>query len=178
VPATMQSAQQILRTSTLQGQRQGARMFTIHWETERANAELAKFFSMYRKNLSKALKMVAAMVMEGLIKFTPVDTGRARAGWYIPASKLSPGAAATAASHPKPEGAEGLPKGAIKMRLQGSEQYIEMSNLVDYIIMLEFNWSEQTHGQGILRHAMHDGRRHLRRHLRNVLSGREEMMRF
>jgi len=70
-----------------------------------------------------------------------VDTGRARAGWYIAARGL--GMSWSEEGNDNSAIAEGKAKGGYKAKLTGDNRYIEMINMVKYAIYLEMGSSTQ-----------------------------------
>jgi len=120
--------------------------FTIQIETGRFNDHIRRLTSQYPGKVNTILKAYAFDLLRGIIGNTndykhPVDTGRARAGWYIAARGLG---------MPWPEEgndnsgiAEGKGKGGYKAKLTGDNRYIEMINTVKYILFLEYGSSMQ-----------------------------------
>lgn len=76
------------------------------------------------------LKGIAIQALAEFIRLTPVDTGRARAGWF-PAMR--------ALGVPAGSGDEG----GIRFSFGGEIQFIEVFNRVHYAIYLEYGHSKQ-----------------------------------
>lgn len=98
----------------------------------------------------KFLKELALALLEEVIPATPVDQGRARAGWLPAARRLG---APTSGSKPIAGKAEGT--------ISISKKKIIIVNSVPYIVRLEFGWSPQN-TRGILRPAIRKLTRTLR----------------
>jgi len=122
------------------------------------HAEFDKFINRFIADLSaekkiKALLKIGLDVTKLLIKKTPVDTGRARAGWYFAAAKLSTFLGVT---NRFPAGSSG----SIRTHLRGLRKSIEIINSVKYIMPLEYGWSGQA-PYGMVRITMQIIRRQL-----------------
>ena len=112
-------------------------------DTKKFDKAVAKYVQQYeRKEVGDALKEVAFALLGMVMPRTPVDTGRARAGWYPAARRLGMAAG-------------GGGEGSIELKLSGSIQYIEISNRVHYIVYLEYGHSKQAPA-GMLRISMHE----------------------
>ena len=109
---------------------------------------------------TKVLRALALDFIRRVIEKTPVDFGRARAGWTSFAVSLgrSPRIAAGSGKGRAPgvttsgkglrlsaseEQAQGLKEGSFRQNLKGSSQFIELINGVPYIVHLEFGSSRQ-----------------------------------
>jgi len=116
---------------------------------ELEHKEFDKFLDKFMRKLTGekqilALYKIGLDVTRLLIQKTPVDTGRARAGWYFAANRLAAvlggGSGYRAGSD---EEKAGMAQGAIKMNMRGLRKSIEIINAVKYIMMLEYGWSTQ-----------------------------------
>ena len=81
-----------------------------------------------------------------LVQRTPVDTGRARAGWHIEGEssewKPAPGEYEKA----KAEAAEVISQEVLKLEALSKADVIYIMNNVEYILPLEAGWSRQSSG--------------------------------
>lgn len=81
-----------------------------------------------------------------LVQRTPVDTGRARAGWYIEGEpsewKPAPGEYEKA----KAEAAAVISQEVLKLEALSKADVIYIMNNVEYILPLEVGWSRQSSG--------------------------------
>lgn len=124
--------------------------------TEAAIAEVEKDAA------RKALRAIALEFIKRVIEKTPVDFGRARAGWASFAVHLgrSPrlgvkgskgvGGRAGIGTVATEEQAKGLAEGSFRESFRGTDQWIEIINGVSYIVLLEFGSSQQAPG-GMMR---------------------------
>ena len=121
-----------------------------------------------RDTARKVLRALALDFIRRVIEKTPVDFGRARAGWASFAVKmgrsprigegkdpsgLTPGVAQTGKGVGKEttaEQAKGLAEGSFKESFRGADQFIDIINGVSYIVFLEFGSSDQAPG-GMMR---------------------------
>lgn len=108
---------------------------------------------------SKALRKLAFDFTNKVIKRTPVDTGRARAGWTGWVNKqpeytvqLNAGAGGSIDSQAVQEGRS---KSRFEENLSGPRQHITIINAVEYILALEFGHSAQA-PQGFMRITMRE----------------------
>ncbi len=105
--------------------------------------------------LQEAALEALGMIIEG----TPVDTGRARAGWSASAERF--GISTRADEGPNSDKAEqekGRQESEHNERLSGPRPYIEMVNKVPHAVMLEYGWSRQA-PHGMVRVALRKIRR-------------------
>lgn len=93
-------------------------------------------------------------LMKKVIEKNPVDTGRSRAGW----SAINEMEGMPDLNIPSAGGGE--EKSTFNSDLSGSNPSIEVTNAVEYIMMLEFGWSDQA-PEGMVRTS-----------IREMLSGR------
>lgn len=81
-----------------------------------------------------------------LVQRTPVDTGRARAGWHIEGEssewKPAPGEYEKA----KAEAVAVIPQEVLKLEALSKADVIYIMNNVEYILPLEAGWSRQSSG--------------------------------
>lgn len=110
-------------------------------ETEAFRRWTATLIRGMEKNAArKMLRAVAFQFLRRVIQKTPVDKGRARAGWtsYLLANSL-----------PVPGGkdpqavAEGMAASSFEEGFEGPDQFIILINAVSYIVLLEYGWSDQ-----------------------------------
>jgi len=123
-----------------------AKAFTIRMETKKFNRHIQKMVKRYPDKANLVLKKFAFDLLKLIVSNTtdyrhPVDTGRARAGWYASARGLS---------MPWPEEgndeigiSEGKKQGSYKEHLTGLKRYIDLINAVKYILFLEYGSSMQ-----------------------------------
>lgn len=137
---------------------------TMELETKNFNAHVKDFMRGSSLGTDVILRKFAFDLIKRIVVKTPVDTGRARAGWYPALEGLGGIAPRTMpkryASHASEW--EGYQKGSIEFNLGQSQTYkwIEMVNGVDYIIYLEYGWSKQAPA-GMCRISMMELRRAL-----------------
>jgi hypothetical protein len=103
----------------------------------------------------QVLRAIALKFIAMVVEKTPVDFGRARAGWtsFAIAMGRSPrlgvtgskgvGGRAGVGTSATEEQAKGLEEGSFRMKRRGKDQFIEVINGVPYIIFLEFGSSPQ-----------------------------------
>lgn len=101
--------------------------------------ELAKFIKSFVKgtelDTSAALQYVTREVGIRVVARTPIDTQRAVAGWSAAGRNLNFDVPSSQYSQ--------AGDSSYRQRLTGSNQYIEFTNNVPYIIYLEYGWSKQ-----------------------------------
>lgn len=122
----------------------GVSKLSIEWNTKQFNGFINEFIQRTQADTSLVLRKFAFDLLTRLIARTPVDTGRARAGWTT---------AANALGIKVPKGKEQGSTGQYEEMLEGPHQYIRMMNDVDYVIYLEYGWSKQAPA-GMLRISM------------------------
>ena len=98
----------------------------------------------------KALRALTLEFIRRVVEKTPVDFGRARAGWTSFAVHLGSNVNLGGSGAKAAEQAKGLAEGSFSEHLKGSDQFIEIINGVSYIVMLEFGSSDQAPG-GMMR---------------------------
>lgn len=119
---------------------------TVEFQTKQFNKMLQRMMGrMSSAKASLGLGKVAMDVLKLIMGKTPVDTGRARAAWYVSYNFLARQfAGGMGMWAPKtPAHAEGYAKGRYKSDLGGLRKSIHMSNGVNYIMPLEFGYSTQ-----------------------------------
>jgi len=110
---------------------------------ENFNRQLQKIANkMDNEEGERFLRELAAALLEQVIPATPVDEGRARAGWLPASRKLG-----------VPNGRAKKKKGKAEGSIKVKKREIVIVNSVPYIVQLEFGWSPQNR-VGILRPAM------------------------
>ena len=103
------------------------------------DANFENFFKSFQKKTKEIsedetaafLKHISILFLQLVIPKTPVDTGRARAGWYPAAKELGAGTFAD------------VGEGSLKTSLKGKKKFIEIFNRVEYIVLLEYGRSKQ-----------------------------------
>lgn len=128
--------------------------FTLDFDIEgfRQWTELA-IKEVERDAARKVLRALALDFIRRVIEKTPVDFGRARAGWASFAVKMgrSPRIGkGRAGKETTEEQAKGLAEGSFKESFRGADQFIDIINGVSYIVFLEFGSSDQAPG-GMMR---------------------------
>ena len=122
-----------------------AKDFDISIDTQKFNKGLEKYLATYeKKNVHEGIKKVAFALLGMVMKKTPVDTGRARAGWYPAAEKLN-----------IPTSGSSKKEGSYKEDFAGKEQSVTITNRVNYIQSLEFGTSQQA-PEGMVRVSMRE----------------------
>ena len=110
-------------------------------ETENFRRWTATLIRGMQKNAARdTLRAVAFVFLRRVIQKTPVDTGRARAGWtsYLLANSIPvPGG-----KDPKAV-AEGAAASSFQESFRGPDQFIVLVNAVSYIVILEYGHSSQ-----------------------------------
>ncbi len=119
----------------------------------------------------KALHGIALDFLARVIKRTPVDTGRARAGWHsylLATGSLMKAGAAVARGEDAEAIKLGRSEGFFSTNFRGKNASIEIVNAVPYIVFLEFGYSKQA-PTGMMRVTMREMRQ------AGVLSAQLEM---
>ena len=114
--------------------------FTIATETKVFNQHIRDF--MRKSNLSAdvILRKFAFDLLARIIRKMPVKFGRARAGWYVAFESLG----GVGIYRGTPEEAKGKGEGSFTDHTKGYlDKWIEIVNGVEYIIFLEYGWSQQ-----------------------------------
>lgn len=83
------------------------------------------------KKTQEFIVHLAFLFLQLVIPRTPVDTGRARAGWYPASQALGLGTGT------------GKGEGKIEKKLKGKKKHIDIYNRVHYIVYLEYGHSGQ-----------------------------------
>jgi hypothetical protein len=104
----------------------------------------------YPDEQGKALRNVMLNLLGRIVPRTPVDTGRARGGWYPYADHA--GAPVVGGG---PGAAQGRSEGSFREDLDGANQFIEVTNGVPYIKRLEYGYSTQAPA-GMVRVSMRE----------------------
>lgn len=126
-------------------------------ETKAFNQHIADFKKKSNLSTEIILKKFAFDLIAKIIRKMPVDTGQARAGWYIAFEGLGGQGTYTG----KPEESEGKKKGQFIDNTKGSwkqVKYIEVINRVEYMIFLEYGYSQQA-PFGMVRLSMREMRK-------------------
>lgn len=144
-----------------------AQSFTIEAETKKFNSFINNFMKKSSVDTDKALKKFAFDLIARVVRKSPVATGRSRAGWYVGMTKLG-GAGAAFLTPPtkkvlrnkfnkKGEVSEGRQKSDFNNHTGPTKliKYIEIINGVDYIVYLEYGYSDQA-AYGMVRVSMRE----------------------
>ncbi|RLC65537.1 MAG: hypothetical protein DRI01_00560 [Chloroflexi bacterium] len=98
----------------------------------------------------KALRKLAFDLLARIAKRTPVDTGRARAGWLTGMKALarktgqSPNIRFEGSNVSRKAIAQGEKEGSYKETDSAGKKVIEITNSVRYVIYLEYGWSKKS----------------------------------
>ena len=135
--------------------------FTMEMETRAFNSALNNFIRKSNLSVNIILKKVAFDLLNNIIgnkrgSKHPVDTGRARAGWYASMVGLGLGFdLSSGVKDPlKSDVSRGKKEGSYKENFSGFDKYIELINGVDYIIYLEYGHSKKQAPYGMVRISM------------------------
>lgn len=140
-------------------------MSLLSMETASFNRWLGRVAARTEHSASDILLATALDVLQRIIQGTPVDTGRARAGWSASAERFGISARADEGAHPnEAEQAKGRHESDHHEKLTGRKIYVEMVNGVPYALMLEYGWSKQA-PHGMVRIALRTVRRAFKRHV-------------
>ena len=144
--------------------------FSMEVETKMFNKHIRQFNRKTHISSAKVIKKFAFDLLSRIVRKTPVDTGRARAGWYVAMEKLGQGSIAIST---KPKGgrkaktgfstsAEAQGRAAGKFidhtGMQYHDKWVEIINGVSYAIFLEFGHSKSA-PHGMVRISMRELRR-------------------
>jgi len=141
--------------------------FSIEVETEEFNRHIKDFLAGTSVDTNKAIKKFAFDLVGRIIRKTPVDTGRARAGWLVAYSKLGGSGKwiSFGKTIPKSRSGKGFSRAqVIKGQGEGSytehlgkymNKWVEIVNGVSYIIFLEYGSSRQA-PYGMVRVSMRE----------------------
>lgn len=134
-----------------------ARRRELQWQMEEANDRICA----NGRDLKKAFQQwVNAAHEDGLLAFlaqladcygrlvqrTPVDTGRARAGWHIEGESSEWKPASGEYEKAKAEAAAIISQEVLKLEDLSKADVIYIMNNVEYILPLEAGWSRQSSG--------------------------------
>lgn len=123
-------------------------------ETRTFNRHIAKFARNASIGGDKVLKKFAFDLLARILRRSPVDTGRSRAGWFVSVEKLGAGAiTVTAVQGGRTKSKNYDPQKVEEGRKQGDyrqnlgkfvmNKWVELINGVSYIVFLEYGYSEQ-----------------------------------
>lgn len=119
-----------------------SRAFTLDFETRRFQQFTAGLIRGLEKDRSRLiLRKIAFDFLRAVILKTPVDTGRARAGWT--AFLDAQGTPMNVGGNDPQAIQEGKAAGFFEEHFQGDEQYLLIGNGVSYILYLEYGRSPQ-----------------------------------
>ena len=114
---------------------------TLKFKTDRWERFLVKMpFELTREETPLALKRLVFDALNRIISRTPVDTGRAQAGW-IPYMEAN-GSPVTIKGN-QSDISQGRSEGSYNESFHGSKLFIEITNGVPYILFLEYGSSGQ-----------------------------------
>lgn len=116
---------------------------SIEFETEQFERWVDEFTAAIPRDvIPTALKKLATDFLHQVIDATPLKTGRARGGWGsflvaegVPIDRVVTGDAEAVR--------QGLSEGSYEADFDGREQFIELVNGVEYIVVLEYGHSAQ-----------------------------------
>jgi len=111
-------------------------------EFKKFNAEITRVLTgVAKEKLPAVMKRIVFDAINGFIAMTPVDTGRARAGWYayLDHSGLPPAGGG-------PGAAQGRAEGSFEENVTSKIIDIQIINRVPYIMPLEYGHSKQAPG--------------------------------
>lgn len=101
--------------------------------------DIKKFKEKVKDRSKLVLQKTALEIHKGVVVSTPVDTGRARAGWDVGINNVTPGAAANMGKTIQ----EIVNAGELTIKQAEADDAIFVSNNVNYIEFLENGSSEQ-----------------------------------
>lgn len=143
--------------------------FSLKAETKAFNQHIADFKK--KSNLSNEviLKKFAFDLLTKIIRKTPVDTGRARGGWFPAIEALGVGSEKSVEFNVSKGGKnfseqafnEGKTKGQFIDNTKGpwnQIKYVDIINGVEYVIFLEYGYSQQA-PHGMIRLSMREMRK-------------------
>jgi hypothetical protein len=118
----------------------------VELETAAFNRGMTKFMAKTNLSADIVLRKYAMDLLSLILRAPPnskhpVDTGRARAGWY--ASAMGTGTRWTDAGKDSAAIALGKSEGSYAEHFGWLDKWIEMTNGVDYIVYLEYGHSQQ-----------------------------------
>ena len=119
-----------------------ARKPSLKVETRKFNKEVTRVLTgVANEKLPAAMKRIVFDAVNGFIAMTPVDTGRARAGWYsyLDHNGLPPAGGG-------PGTAQGRTEGSFEEKITSKIIDIQIINRVPYIMPLEYGHSKQAPG--------------------------------
>lgn len=114
---------------------------SVEWSTVQFNSFISDFIKATEADTSVVLRKFALDLMTRVIFRTPVDTGRARAGWGAAGKALGINVPKPTL---KPDDKGGpIDEGEYEENLTGDRQFIRVANNVNYIMPLEYGHSKQ-----------------------------------
>lgn len=126
--------------------------FSVVVETQRFNKHIDSFLRKSNLSVEIVIKKFAFDLLSRIIKKSPVDTGRSRAGWYVAVEKLGN----VKPSITTDEEREGYAKGRFTDHTKDTtDKWVEIVNGVNYIIYLEYGHSKQA-SYGMVRVSMRE----------------------
>ena len=122
-------------------------ILSIDWNQKEFSEYLRGFLARTHASTAIVLRAVAVDLLTRVIWRTPVATGRARAGWALAARALGVPCPAQVTYRGQTYNWEGQTSdlGSYEEKLTGSDeqQFISITNRVNYIMPLEYGWSKQ-----------------------------------
>ena len=121
-------------------------MITLELETAEFNKALIEFIKKSDLSTDVIIRKTALDLLANILRPEPygrhpVDTGRARSGWYMAAQGL--GMSFSDQGNNPAAITEGKASGGFAEHLKGYlEKYVELVNAVDYILFLEYGYSQ------------------------------------
>jgi len=139
--------------------------FSLSVETKIFNKHITDFNRRTNVTTEKVIKKFAFDLLARIIRKTPVDTGRARGGWFPALEGLAKGSmksvefdlSGKSKKFSQEAFEDGKTKGQFIDHTKGfaSKKWVELINGVEYIIFLEYGWSQQA-PYGMVRLSMRE----------------------
>ena len=127
-------------------------------ESKKFNAEIKRVLTgVAKEKLPTAFKRLIFEAVNGFIAMTPVDTSRARSGWfaYLKSNGLAPAGGG-------PGAAQGEKEGSFEEKITAHGMEVTIINRVPYIVALEYGHSKQA-PNGMVRVTMQRMRKNLQK---------------
>ena len=137
--------------------------FSLTVETKNFNKHIKQFLSKSNLSIAVIIKKFAFDLLARIVRKSPVDTGRSRAGWYVAMERLG-GTVPIAKKGQKNVSANAILEGKAAGKFvshigyQYRNQWVELINGVGYVIYLEYGYSHQA-PFGMVRISMRELRR-------------------
>lgn len=121
----------------------------VQTETRLFNRDLKRFLEKNNYSYERGIRKVALDLLANILTAPPkgrhpVDTGRARAGWYMSAQGLGYNYDFLKGLKNQSDVETGKQEGSFKSNLKSTfNKYVELINGVNYIVFLEYGSSQQ-----------------------------------